>query len=636
LTVGVDVGGTFTDVVVFDGESIGGRKLPTTADQAVAVAEAMREADVGTETVFLHGTTAGTNALLEERGARTALVTTQGFEDLIEIGRQARPSLYDTFADRPPALAPRQLRIGYDDDFDSVRRRLDQADAEAVAVALIRSYSDPSEELELADRVATELDVPVSVGAVVSPAFREYERIATTVLNAYLTPEVTGYLARLDRMIPAGQRLVMTSSGGLLPFASAAGYAGRLVLSGPAAGVVAATAIGAAKGHASVISFDMGGTSTDVCRIDGQARGAGRLGSAGWVNRVPSLPVRTIGAGGGSLAWVDEGGALRVGPRSAGAHPGPAAYGLGGGRATVTDANVILGRIPPDTALGGSVSLDVAAAERAAGDLGSTLSLGAAAVAVGIIEVVDTHMERALRAVSVEEGVDPRDSALVAFGGAGGLHATRLARRLGIRTTFIPPLSGVFSALGLLLAAPTSDAERTVMLEEGSARLGGVTGRIFGEARATFARDHGVTGDELIGRAEVRYVGQSHELAVTLTSSWEELRDEFEAAHLARFGFVRASERIELVTVRAVVSGRAPVSWDDLPPLRPSRKPVATRAMAMVADRSVEVSVWARAELPPGFETRGPAIVVERDSAVWLEPDDTLSVHEDGTLELVW
>ena len=636
LTVGVDVGGTFTDVVVFDGESIRGRKLPTTADQAVAVARAMSDDDVDDETTFLHGTTAGTNALLEGRGARTALVTTRGFEDLIEIGRQARPRLYDSFADRPPALAPRRLRIGYDDDFEHLRSRLAELDAEAIAVALVRSYSDPKLELELAERIASELAVPVSVGAVVSPAFREYERIATTVLNAYLTPEVAGYLARLDGMVPAGQRLVMTSSGGLLPFASAAGYAGRLVLSGPAAGVVAATALGAAKGHSSVISFDMGGTSTDVCRIDGQASGGGRHGSAGWVNRVPSLPVRTIGAGGGSIAWVDGGGALRVGPRSAGAHPGPASYGLGGSQAAVTDANVILGRIPPETALGGSVSLDVAAAHRAADELGVTLSLGVEAVAEGVVEVVDTHMERALRAVSVEEGVDPRDSALVAFGGAGGLHATRLARRLGIRTTLIPPLSGVFSALGLLLSSPSSDAERTVMLEEGSARLGGAVRAIFDEARTTFARDHGVAGDDLIGWAEARYVGQSHELAVTLTPRWGELREEFEKAHMARFGFVRASETIELVTVRATVTGRAPITWGDLPHLDSSGKPTPARAMAMVRHRPVEVEVWERTELPPGFETGGPAIVVERDSAVWLEPGDRLAVHDDGTLELGW
>ncbi len=634
-TVGVDVGGTFTDVVVLDGGSIIGRKLPTTVDQALGVSRAMREAGVGNETVFLHGTTAGTNALLEGNGARTALVTSPGFEDLIEIGRQARPSLYDPFVDRAPALAPRPLRLGYT-DFDQVRARLAEIDPEAVAVALVRSYSDPSNELELADRLRSELDIPVSAGAVVSPAFREYERIATTVLNAYLTPEVAGYLARLDEMLPSAQHLVMTSSGGLLPFASAAAYSGRLVLSGPAAGVVAATAIGRAKGHVSVISFDMGGTSTDVSRIEGQARGASGNLVAGWVNRVPSLPVRTIGAGGGSLAWVDAGGALRVGPRSAGARPGPAAYGLGGEAATVTDANVVLGRIPVGTLLGGAVTLDTGKATAAVGRIGSALHLDVERMAAGIIEVVDTHMERALRAVSAEEGVDPRDSALVAFGGAGGLHAGRLARRLGIRTILIPPLSGVFSALGLLLARPSSDVGRTVMLEEGSSKLGAVHVEIGDDAHERFATDHGVDGQDLTSWAEVRYLGQSHELAVTLSGSWEELRREFEAAHLARFGFVRTGEPIELVNVRAEVSGPAPITWADIPMVQARGKPVADRVGAMVADRLIEVSVWAREGLPPGFETGGPAIVMERDSAVWLEPDDRLSVHEDGTLAIEW
>jgi N-methylhydantoinase A len=625
--VGVDVGGTFTDVVVVDGDSLLGHKVPTTADQSEGVARAVAVAEIDPGTTFLHGTTAGTNTLIEGRGARTALITTQGFEDLIEIGRQARPSLYDPFVDRPPALAPRHLRFGYAGDFEAIRALIDAADPEALAVALVRSYLDPSQELGLAERLQSEFDAPVSVGALVSPEFREYERIATTVLNAYLTPELAGYLARLDHSVEAGRRLVMTSSGGLLPFAGAATNAGRLVLSGPAAGVVAATALGRAKGHESIISFDMGGTSTDVCRIDGRPTRTTRHGGAGWVNRVPSIPVRTIGAGGGSLAWVDGGGALRVGPRSAGTNPGPAAYGLGGEVATVTDANVVLGRIPPDLSLGGSVALDVGAAGRALGMIGDALGLGIEQVAEGIIEVVDTHMERALRVVSVEEGVDPRDSVLVAFGGAGGLHATRLARQLGIRRTLIPPMSGVFSALGLLLASPSSDAGRTVMLKEGSTRLTEVAGEIVEEAGATFAADHGVEPVGHEASAEVRYFGQSHELTVGLVANWVELRREFEETHLTRFGFNRAGEPIELVNVRAEVSGRPPITWDDLPSMPGD-------AGVRVAQRSAGAPVWPRAGLGPGHEIEGPAIIVERNSAVWLEPGDRLRVHVDGTLEI--
>ncbi|MGH8915597.1 MAG: hydantoinase/oxoprolinase family protein [Acidimicrobiia bacterium] len=637
LTIGVDVGGTFTDVVAFDGETITGRKVPTTPDQAIGVATTLEALGIGDDSVFLHGTTAGTNALLEGRGARTALVTTAGFEDVVEIGRQARPSLYDSFADRPPPLVERSLRFGFDGDVTGLVDSLSRESPEAVAVALVRSYLEPGVELDLAQRLGSELDVPVSVGAELSPAFREYERVATTVLNAFLTPEVAGYLDRLDATVQAGRKLVMTSSGGLLPFGSAVGYAGRLVLSGPAAGVVAATELGQAKGYQSVISFDMGGTSTDVCRI-ARARSSAnpRHGGAGRVNRVPSLPVRSIGAGGGSLGWIDGGGALRVGPASAGSIPGPAAYGLGGDQATVTDANTALGRIPSDVALGGSVALDLVAARRALAVIGSAVGLGIDDAASGIVEVVDTHMERALRAVSVEEGVDPRDSVLVAFGGAGGLHASRLAKRLGMVKTLIPPLSGVFSALGLLLARPSSDATQTVMLVEGSSLLPGAVEAIVAKAWDTFSRDHGFKGDDVTATGEVRYVGQAHELAVPLTAAWAEIRESFEADHRSRFGFIREGQPIELVDVRAEVRGPAPLSWTDLPLVTATEPPFPGLSMTLVEGREAEAGVWQRGDLPTGFETSGPAIVIERDSAIWLEPDDTMSVHDDGTLEIVW
>jgi N-methylhydantoinase A len=494
---------------------------------------------------------------------------------------------------------------------------------EAIAVALVRSYLDPSEEVDLADRLESAIGVPALAGAVVSPEFREYERVATTVLDAYLTPVLGRYLSELEGGLEASQRLAMTSSGGLLPFASAARRTGRLVLSGPAAGVVAATALGQAKGHASVISFDMGGTSTDVCRIDGSGARTASRQVAGRVNRVPSLPVRTIGAGGGSLAWLDDAGALRVGPRSAGSDPGPAAYGRGGLGATVTDANLVLGRIPSSLPLGGSVDLDAEAARAALEVIGHRTGLGVRGVAEGIIEVVDAHMERALRAVSVEEGSDPRDSVLVAFGGAGALHATRLARRLGIETTLVPPLSGVFSALGLLLARPGSDAARTVMLGEGDVALTGSRHQILAAARAAFAADHRHEPEHEEVWADVRYVGQSHELTVMLAGDWPELRAGFEEAHLARFAFHRPGEAIEVVNVRAEATGSPPITWDDIPKLK-------ERAGSL----EIGSGVLRRELLAPGDSVEGPAVVVEADSAVWLEPGDLMSVHEDGTLEI--
>ncbi len=634
MTVGVDVGGTFTDVVAHDGQSIRGLKVPTTGDQSLAVIDGLTRVGAGPDSVFLHGTTAGTNALLEGRGARTALVTSPGFEDIVEIGRQARPSLYDSFVDRPTPLVDRDSRLGFGGDVTGLLDELRRLSPEAVAVAMVRSFTDPGEEIELAGRIADELGVPVSAGARVSPSFREYERIATTVLNASLTPEVAGYLDRLDRAAQVGRRLVMTSSGGLLPFASALGVAGRLVLSGPAAGVVAAAELGREKGYESVISFDMGGTSTDVCRIGGSPR-ATRAG-AGPVNRVPTLPVHTIGAGGGSLGWVDSGGALRVGPRSAGAVPGPAAYGLGGADPTVTDANVVLGRIPETLVMGGSLRLDGDAARRAVAGLGSDLGMETRAMAAGIVEVVDAHMERALRAVSVEEGVDPRGAVLVAFGGAGGLHASRLARRLGMLRAIVPPLSGVFSALGLLLARPSSDAIRTVGLGEGAPQLGGVASSITTAARDAYLSDHGVAPGETVAIGEVRYLGQSHELAVPLVGDWDRLRESFESEHLSRFGFSRSGEPIELINVSAVASGRPPLTWSDLPKLSaiPGQSP--GRSTAIVDGRSIGVMLWRRQELAPGLEIDGPGVVVEDDSAVWLAPGDHLTVHDDGTLEIAW
>lgn len=605
--VAVDVGGTFTDVVAVGDGRLRGFKVPTTPDQSVGVASAVRGV---TADVFLHGTTAATNTLLEERGARVALVTDAGYEDLIEIARQDRPSLYDSAIDRPQPLVPRDRRYS---DPGAV------GDADVVAVALLDSYREPAAEREIASRIS----LPTVLSSDVSPEFREYERLATTVLAAYLTPSVADYLTALDRRLAMATRLVMTSSGGLVPFQQATGLAGRLVLSGPAGGVVAAAAVGGHHGHESVISFDMGGTSTDVCRITGGAPavGTGHL-VAGRVNRVPSVPIRTIGAGGGSIAGIDEGGALRVGPRSAGAHPGPAVYGLGGVDLTVTDANVLAGNIPLDLALGGSLHLDVDAGREAARRLAEVSGIEVRRLITGVLEVVEAHMERALRAVSVEEGADPRDSALVAFGGAGGLHASRLARRLGIRTVLIPPHSGVFSALGLLLATPRADAVQTVVLNEGDERLINEARSVTELARSTFSTMFGSPPLVIGSTADMRYRGQAHELEVPLGPGWEGLSDRFHRIHHERFGFDRPYEPLEVVNVRATSSGRPPMTWAEIPRVDPHHDPVG------------QAGVWRRERLPGGFTLTGPATIVEDNSATLIEGDDRLTVLDDGTLEI--
>lgn len=635
LIVAVDVGGTFTDVVVRRDNGVEGRKVPTTPDQADAVGRVLTESGAGVSSKFLHGTTAGTNALIEGAGARVALVTSPGFEDVIEIGRQARPSLYDPFADRPEPLVPRSNRLAVTQDLDALARLVADSGAEAIAVALVRSYHDPTREMEVATRLADLTGLPVSSGADISPAFREFERVATTVLNAYLTPVVSGYLERIDAAVPVERRQIMTSSGGLLPVSAAMTRAGRLVLSGPAAGVIAAHAMAGAKGHSSAISFDMGGTSTDVCRIGpGTMSQAEVVRGVGRVNRVPSLPVRTIGAGGGSIAWLDNGGALRVGPRSAGSVPGPSAYGQGGVRPTVTDANVALGKIPAHIRFGGSIPIDLASTTRALASLGESLALDTIGVAAGVVEVVDAHMERALRSVSVEEGADPRDSVLVAFGGAGGLHSIHLARQLGIETVLIPPLSGVFSALGLLMAAPRSDVTATVMLVEGSEDLSRVRAEMLERAKRSFLDDHGTAGVKLEAHGDVRYVGQSHELTVSLSADWPDLRRAFESEHQRRFGFTRSEQSIELVNVSGQVLGEAPMSWGDLPSLGSMSRPTPTTSSVHIEGRDVPVEIFERDLLPAGFEITGPALVVDRDAVIWLDPGADLAVHDDGSLEI--
>lgn len=618
--IGVDVGGTFTDVVVFSGSGITGEKVPTSLDQSEGV---LRAVSGGPNDVFLHGTTAATNALLEERGARVDLVTDAGYEDIIEIGRQDRPSLYDSSVDRPSPLVDRLRRHGFDGDRRALLKRVIESSPEVIAVGLIESYSDPSDERTLATELQEALSIPVLASSLVSPEFREYERLSTTVLSAYLTPSVADYLQSLDSRLTMNTRLVMTSSGGLLPFAQGPESAGRLILSGPAGGAVAAAALGRYHGHETVLSFDMGGTSTDVCRI---TNGVLAVGSghqvAGRVNRVPSVPIRTIGAGGGSIGWADAGGALRVGPRSAGAIPGPAAYGEGGSEPTVTDANIVMGNIPADLAMGGSVALDADAAGEAIERLGSTLGLSVDATASGMLEVVDSHMEHALRAVSVEEGADPREAVLVAFGGAGGLHAARLARRLGIGKVAVPPLSGVFSALGLLLAAPRADAARTVMMQEGDERLAAEIRRLSTEASARFTAVFGFEQLSTHVTSDVRYAGQSHELEVEADESWQIVRDRFESTHLQMFGFARSGELVELVNLRVTANGVPPLSWEDVPGPSADLQPV------------VEKGVWDRQTLPPGFVVEGPAIITETNSAVLIQVGDRLEVLGDGTLEI--
>ncbi len=538
--LGVDVGGTFTDAVLaVDGRLVTAKAPTTPEDQSegvlAAVRAALEKAGVGAGDVesFAHGTTVATNALLEGRGARTALVTTAGFEDLVELGRQARADLYRLCVAHPAPLVPPELRIGVAERMspdgplvglteEEVRRVVDRVrsfEVEAVAVCLLHSYRHPEHEAALG-RALEELGVHVSLSHAVVGTFREYERAATTEVDAALSPLLGAYLRRLvDRSEEAGLPApdVMQSNGGLASAEEAASHAATTVLSGPAGGAAGAAWI---AGDRDALCFDMGGTSCDVCVIEGgrvRETGGRKVGERPIA--LPMLDLHTVGAGGGSVAWTDAGGALRVGPRSAGARPGPACYGHGGTEPTVTDANVVLGHI--DDVVG--ISLDVDAAREAV----ATLGLGVEEGARGVIEVANAEMVRALRVMTVERGVDPREMVLLPFGGAGPLHACAIAEELGMREILVPYASGVLAALGLVVSERRRDTVRSVLTTDLS-------------VASEFTE-----GDRVV--CELRYRGQSFELAVEGTTS---LRERFEEAHERAYGYRDSDAEVELVSVR--------------------------------------------------------------------------------------
>ena len=562
---GVDTGGTFTDVVRDDGTIA--KVLSTPDDPAAAVAHGLAASGAATA-VLAHGTTVATNALLERRGARVALVTDPGFEDVIEIGRQNRPSLYDQLADRPSPLVDRGDRVAVGQPIPE--------DAGAVAVCLLHADVDPDPERDVARRLGDAIDVTCSHQ--VSPEFREYERTVTTVANAYLRPTCRTYLRRLAPL--ADTVLVMTSAGGLVPLEEAVDRPVALLLSGPAGGVRAAAAAALAAGFPDAITFDMGGTSTDVCLVvDGQPEPAAQRSVGGLPIRLPALDIHTVGAGGGSIARLDPGGALAVGPRSAGADPGPACYGRGGTEATVTDADLVLGRIPADASFPELGALDVDAA-RAALD-------SAAVEAAGVVAVVDATMAEALRVVSVRRGVDPRRLALVAFGGAGPLHACALAEQLEMAAVVVPPRAGVLSAVGLLASPRQTDVVRSWPDPRSHDGLGHALTDLAQRAGAVHGEDATVET-----AVDCRYAGQSHELTVRSV-------DDFAAEHERRNGYARPGAPVEVVALRATARSRPPVDVDDLPPVD-QRAPAVGPAVLAEADCTVWVPEGWHAEVGGG------------------------------------
>ena len=649
MHTGVDVGGTFTDVATWDGDRLHTAKVPSTADQSEGVISGVESVDAAPGRL-LHGTTVATNALLERSGARTVLVADAGFEDLLEIGRQDRRSLYDMTVIRTAPIAGRTNRIGVKGrrdhrggrdvplDAAAMATRVAALDPEAVAISLLYSYRDDTDERTLAEAIAAVLpDAVVSRSSEVVAEFREYERASTTVLNAYLAPATSRYLRSLrDRAPGSGIEpgiSVMRSSGGLMDVDEAARLPAAILLSGPAGGVVAATALGEVLGRQHIISFDMGGTSTDVCRIDhGRPEVSYERAIDGLPCRMSAVAIHTVGAGGGSIGWADAGGALRVGPRSAGSIPGPVSYGRGGTEPAVTDANLALGRIAAGAEFGGSVRLDSISAGIALAGLGRSLEMAPDRVALGMVDVVEAHMHRAIRKVSVEEGADPRRASLVAFGGAGGLHATALARRLEMDGVIIPPFAGVFSAVGLLLAPPRADAARTVMLSD-VRELAEAAAGVRAEAVAAL----GGPGESSV-IADVRYRGQSHETSVPyqIGESWGALAERFHEAHRRRNGFARPADPIEVVTLRAEAVGTPALRWDELPPPEPIGVARTGERNVLTPAGQVEASVWWRPGLAPGDEVAGPAVIEEAEATTYLGPGERAIVHSSGALEVEW
>jgi N-methylhydantoinase A len=648
ILIGVDTGGTFTDFVAFVGKDMFVHKRPSTPDNPAravlgGLAELMRLADAKTSNACItYGSTVATNAMLEGKGARVVLLTTRGFEDVIEIGRQTRPDLYALEPRLRAPLVGRSARVGVEErtTYDGrVERGLSRAAlaaalaaverlrGESVAVCLLHSYANPEHE-RLIGEALRERGIECTLSHQLIAEYREYERTSTTVMNAYVAPVMRRHLAEIAAGVGAASLRVMQSNGGAVSVGAASREAVRTLLSGPAGGVVGAMAAGRRVGSERLITFDMGGTSTDVSLVDAAARRHTEWTIGDLPVKVPAIDIHTVGAGGGSIAYRDPGGALKVGPQSAGADPGPACYGRGE-RATVTDADLLLGRLVPDAFLAGEMSLDVARAERAVGGLARKLGLGRDETAEGVVRVVEAGMERAIRRISVERGHDPREYLLVAFGGAAGMHACALAAGLGMRRVLLPIHPGLLSAWGAVSADVERDYVQTVRLVEPAvARLK----RAFAPLRAHAMRDlraESAAGKILIeSHLDLRYQGQSYEIQLPMRSRF---RQHFHDAHRRLYGYADPERPVEVVNLRVLARIRGPA----LPRARPSHV-----AGAASSHRLRQGGRWTRARrieraaLPANRALRGPLVITELSATTVVPTGWTARQTVDGDLLL--
>ncbi len=669
LQVAIDTGGTFTDCVWIERGRIRMLKVfSTPVDPSRAIVEVLKQIDLSGSLILLHGTTVGTNTLLQRTGARVALVTTAGFEDAIEIGRQARSKLYDLFFDRIEPLVPDHLRFGVKErtasdgeileapsrqNLQSLANKLREKRPQAIAISLLFSFANPKTETTVAATLK-KLGVPLSVSHQILPEFREYERTSTVVLNAYLQPVMQHYLQNLEgrarSFSPTGTArpriFVMQSSGGITSLGAAAREPVRTVLSGPAGGVVGAAAMARRSGFDRIISFDMGGTSTDVALVNREARASSQSEIAGLPIGVPMLDIHTVGAGGGSIARFDAAGALRVGPESAGADPGPICYGRGT-QPTVTDANLLLGRLQPQRFLGGDFALDLDRTQRLVAEWlkSHAATLTPEQFASGVTRVVNSTMEKAIRVVSIERGYDPREFTLVAFGGAGGLHACELAEALSIPRVMIPALPGALSAFGILVSDVVKDYSRTVLwpvkaklpvpqLEQEFASLRRRAERNFRDENWNGKISH-------LRSVDVRYRGQGYELNVPYTRN---LIQDFRHEHQRRYGYSYPERPVELVTLRlrsTIKSTQARLATalshvETDASARPGRTErggaLPDRMPVFLAGKKVATAIHARDSLQIGKRYAGPAVVTEYSATTVVPPGSIFRLDKRGNL----
>jgi N-methylhydantoinase A len=674
VQIGVDIGGTFTDIVALDAR---GRltlaKVPSTPKDlldGIAAATGMVLARAGAKPAdverFIHGTTIATNAILEQKGAVTAVLTTEGFEDVLELGRMKRSRMYDLAMDSevPTFLAPRRRRLGIrerldargrvlaplnEDDVRAAAARLSAQGVQAIAVCYLFSFVNPAHERRTREIIADVApDISVSLSSEVDPTFREYERLCVTAFDAYLGPVVKRYLGGLADTLRGlgvpGVPLIMRSRGGIVSAALAAQQPVTLFLSGPAGGVIGAAFAAEQAGVRDFVSLDMGGTSNDVAVVhDGRPLLASEGAIGPYPVRTPMVDVNTIGAGGGSIAWIDAAGGLRVGPRSAGAEPGPACYARGGDEATVTDASVVLGYLNPTRFAGGAMTLDVTAAERALAAIGRRLGVDAVAAAAGIHRVVNARMADQIRLVTIKRGYDPRQFALVVLGGAGPVHGAALAAEMGMAEVLVPEAPGVLAAFGLLAAAIEHHHARTLQARTDGADLAAVN-RCLAELDAAGQgrmREEGVLARDVrvAYAADMRYVGQAYELEVPITAPVTpervpEIVAAFHAVHERVYGYARAQQPVEFVNFRAVHTFPLP-----RPVLAPAARDGSLHA-AVIGERRayfdgfVPTAIYERARLPPGARLAGPAIVEQPDTTTVIPPGVVAVVDDAGNLRL--